>query len=160
MKKLPPLKTIGEIDFQQIINDHRPPEHGKYRLPRISFIGYFRHLSMTSQRDICKHLGFEYYHQIPMATHNTELMQLMQTKWSDITKTHTKLVVIGNAYENTPYGDFEIPLYKKYKKDSMPAIYQYNIPAILEEELWKLHVSYPNINNSLQWESKYLHPLK
>jgi hypothetical protein len=156
MKILPPLKKIDDINFQQIINSHNPPRKSKYILPRIAFIGYFQYLSMTCQRDICKYLGFEYFEEIPLAVHEPNLLQIISTKWTRITKTHTKLIVLGNAFDETPFIDFEYHLYKKYKSDMKPAIYEYNIPIIKEKEILKLHIDYPKISNTTRWESEYL----
>lgn len=157
MIQLPPLKTFEEINFQNIIDSFEQSSPQKrYKLPRIAFIGYFRHLSMTSQRDICKHLGFEYYKNIELATTDKAKMNILVTKWNDITKGFTRLIVIGKSYDKMPEWQFKMLLYKQYKNDSSPIVLKYNIPCIMEEELWKIHQDYPNINNNKRWDSKFM----
>lgn len=160
MKKLPPLIKLEDFDFIKITKIFKVPKGRLYQLPRIAFIGYFRKLSITCQRDICKFLGFEYFKEIPLAAYESGQLQIISTKWGDITKAYTKLVIIGNAFEDAPYGEFEVLLDKKYKNDKLPAIYEYNIPLMMEEELWKLHVDYPNVSNSSRWEPEYMIPIE
>lgn len=169
MIQLPLLKTFEEINFQGIIDEFKQPLKGEYKLPRIAFIGYFRHLSMTTQRDICKYLSFEYYKNIEMATTDKGKMSILVTKWNDITKGFTRLIVIGKSYYKMPEWQFKMLLYKQYKKDSssinskydIPCrmesiVFKYNIPCIMEEELWKIHQDYPDINNNKRWDSKFM----
>ena len=153
---MPPIITIDKIDFQKIISEFRVSKKSKYNLPRIAFIGYFRRLSMTSQRDICKAIGFEYYPQIKLATTDQNEMQVLTSKWSDITKGFTRLIVIGNAYDKMPEWHFNMLLYKTYKNDNRPVFKKYKIPLMMESEIWKLHTNYPNINNSTLWKEEYI----
>jgi hypothetical protein len=159
MIQLPPLKKLEEIDFNKIIKDFDlfiKGKNTKFKLPRITFIGNFRFLSMTDQRHICNCLGFEYYQNIQMATDNENEMQSLSSKWSDITKSHTRLVVIGMRYSNLHDWRVEMSLFKKYKKDPAPLIYENKIPCIMEEELWKLHVDYPKISNNTVWKDGFM----
>ena len=79
-------------------------------------------MAMTSQRSVCKHLGFEYYPDIEMGTTDQSKMHILTTKWNDITKTYTKLVVLGEGFTDMPDWRWRYALFKRYKKDTLPAI--------------------------------------
>ena len=104
------------------------------------------------------HLGFEYYGNFKLGTTDAIEIQVVGSKWSDIVSPHTKLVVLGNNYWLMPIWEFEMALYKKYKKENQPLIFQHNIPVMLEKELWKVHRQYPEINNNTRWEREFIKP--
>jgi len=156
MLNLPPLKTIDEIDFKNIVDTFTPPKKNKFKVPRIAFIGYFRHLSMSWQREICMHLGFEHYGEIKFDTSHEKKNQLIASKWSEIFEKHTKLVVLGNDYLKMPGYEFEIYFNKQLKKHKRPLVFELDIPVMMEEELWKIHVDYPEISNNTRWEKAFI----
>jgi hypothetical protein len=156
MQGLPQRKTLEDVDLKSIVDTFETPSGGRYHLPRMAFIGLFRHLSMTSQRHVCKHVGFEYYPNIEMATSDQSEMSVLTTKWNGITKKFTKLIVLGECYDRMPGWELEYLLSKKYKGDDFPAFQEYKIPTIMESELWRLHRDYPNIGNNTVWEDKDL----
>jgi hypothetical protein len=135
----------------------------EYKLPRIVFLGYFKFLSLTDQRYLCKALGFEYFvHLVPLASeadNNSETDNneddrsgSLLNMWRDIKKDFTKLIVIGDvATEN-----IKSALYRKYQKADNPIITQYKIPVIMESELIKTHPDYPKINKSTFWKDVIL----
>lgn len=161
------LSTIAEIDFTKIIAEFdlkRKTTRTVYNLPRIAFIGLYRTLSMTCQRHIAKNLGFEYIQSIPFGTVDTEEMNLLVSKWPDITE-FTKLIVIGDpSVESKENGkitfnwETEYYLFKTYQRDKDvggdPVFLKYDIPVIMESELVKLHSEYPVINNNTIWHNE------
>lgn len=158
------LYKIDQIDFLKILTDFTPPPKNNYKLPRIVFIGLFSCLSMTCQRHIAKNLGFEYYDGIKFSSAAPKDLALFATKWTDITKSYTRLIVLGDhTCEVSDNGylalnpEYETQLYKTYKQDKKsnearnPVYIENQIPVIMESELVKLHSDYPNINNSTHW---------
>lgn len=150
------MKTFDEVDFAGIVMKFQSSLKSKFNLPRIAFIGNFRHLSMTDQRQISKHIGFEFYEEIPFGTTDQGDMQQLTGKWSDITKEFTKIVVIGNCYQSMDESRFKSLLCKTYKKSTIPIIIEEKIPVMMEDQLWKIHLNYPHISNSTMFESDYL----
>ncbi|MGB5986577.1 MAG: hypothetical protein WBG37_14825 [Desulfobacterales bacterium] len=155
MIQLPTLAKIEEIDFQKIAHEFKPTRKD-FLLPRIAFIGDFRYLSMSCQRRICKTLGFEYYAKIPLGTADTEAMQTLANRWSDIVGGYTQIVVVGNCHTSYPEWRLHKMLYKEYKRLKKPIIEAHQIPVIMEEEIWKLHIDFPNIDNNNIWDDKYI----
>ncbi len=152
------LCKIEDIDFQKIISGFSVKRKSDYDLPRIAFIGYFDSLSMGCQRHIAKNLGFEYYSGIPFAVSSEVQLQILTTKWSEIFREFTRLIVIGNrtftGWDNgIPVTEPEFcgKLFRTYKKSDLPIYAEFNIPIIMESELIKLHSEYPNIDNSTKW---------
>lgn len=158
MQSLPTTIALNDYDFRKEVYQFTPPPSSKYTLPRIAFIGYFKYLSMTSQREICEHLNFEFFPEIEMATVDQKKLQILTTKWNDITKTFTKLIILGHDYKKMPEWHFNYLFFKKYKNDHHPAVIEYNIPVMMENELWKLYDGYPEISNNLSWKSSNLLP--
>jgi hypothetical protein len=164
------LYSINEIDFKKIVSGFdlkRKSTRTVYTLPRIAFIGLFRTLSLTCQRQIAKNLGFEYIENIPFGTVDPEEMHLLVNKWPDITN-FTKLIVLGDpsilSKKNgaiTFDWETEYHLFKTYQRDKGmggdPVYLKYKIPVILESELVKLHSEYPMINNNTNWSKEPAH---
>ncbi len=128
-----------------------------YILPRIVFLGYFKFLSLTDQRYLCKALGFESFENLVSFTSVTdnnedERSGSLLNMWRDIKKDFTKLVVIGDAATE----NIKNTLYRKYQKADNPIITEYNIPVITESELIKTHPDYPKINKSTLWKEVIL----
>jgi hypothetical protein len=158
------ISQVEDIDFEKIISDFKISKktvRTEYKLPRIAFIGNFRTLSITCQREIAKNLGFEYIEDIPFGTFSPEQMQLLSNKWSDITKDFTKLIVIGqpiivsleNNFIQLDY-EAENQLLKTYQKDKIPVCTKYKIPIILESDIIRLHSKYPDIKNNTSWKNE------
>ena len=155
MLKFPPFKDLDEIDFQGIVDSFEPPGKSKYKLPRIVFIGYFRRLSMASQRDICRHLGFESYGSVePLIVNDEKRQPMVSANWSDINIPYTKLVVGGNDYSRMPEWEFKVSFYKKGKNNDQPLIFKHDIRVMMEEELWRLHRDYPDRMKLLRISSR------
>lgn len=126
---------------------------GKNPHANATFLGNFRYMSLTCQREWCKAHSWHYYKNIPMATTNEEKMSSITNSWRDINN-KTKLIVIGDVYK---FDDIKQHLYKNQikrieeDKDTVWMDKEYNIPVIMESELHKQHPDYPNINNSTDW---------
>lgn len=153
------LKTIEQIDFEQIKNSFVPPlprkkQKGKkirhYKLPRIAWIGYFAFMSMTDQRYFSRQICFEYFDDIEFGTTDRNNLEVLTGKWPDITKAFTRLIVIG-----IDMGENHINLLgKAYKNASIPVCLAYNIPITTEAEIIKLHLDYPDITINTRWDLK------
>ena len=152
LNDIPPTCELSEQNIRKIASEFIPPRK-KFTLPRIAFFGYFKYLSMTDKRHICKYLGFEYMEDIPFATSNEDQMSLLKSKLQQITD-YTALIVIGEDYA---YADFYSELYRRYKSKKLeteprqPIIFERNISVIMESTLIKIHPDYPNIGASTCW---------
>jgi hypothetical protein len=149
---LPPLSTLAQINFTQIIREF-PEKKSHYYRPRIAFLGQFNYLSLTDQRYLCQALGFEAFENLVALVSETENGSSDKTgsllaMWQNIKKNSTQLVVIGEAATEK----IQAALYRQYAKDLLPLIEQYKIPVLMESEIIQLHPNYPKINKSTVWK--------
>lgn len=154
-------KSIEDIDFNAIKDKFKPRDE-RFKLPRIAFLGLYSYMSMIDQRHICKALGFEYYSTIQLVITNDDSQKEFATKWRDITKAYTKLIVIGNAsgeeitellYKR--YIDLKKPknLPRRQRLKDLPIFIEHQIPILFESEIIKMHPDYPNMDKSVSWKS-------
>lgn len=118
-----------------------------YSRPRIAFLGKFKNLSLTDQRDLSGALGFETFEDIPSKSKTGILLE----KWNTIINNYTQIIVIGDFYDES----IKDSLYKKIKINkniSKPIIEKHKLPIIMESEIIKIHPDYPNINKSTRWK--------
>lgn len=119
--------------------------------PRATFLGYFRYMSFTCQRQWCKAHGWFYDEKAYMTSTNEDAISILINSWRNIGD-KTKLMVIGDAYK---FDDIKYYLYKnnvgKIEKNKDVIWMDNSIPIVMESELHKQHPDYPNINNNTDW---------
>ncbi len=158
------LQALSSINLTRILAGFPAKSDKGYSLPRIAFIGLFQFLSLSDQRHIAKHLGFEAYNDISFGETSGKSLQILVGKWSEIFKGFTRLIVLGDVFVQgmDDVGDTGCPvkidrgvawhLFRAYKDSNQPIFVENQIPVIPETELLRLHPDYPAINNSTRWD--------